>query len=48
MQNKLSLKMFLRGYREFAEHCTQMEFVRFEDFTQNPVAALNILCGRLK
>ena len=48
LQNKLSLEMFLRGYREFAEHCVQQGFLRFEDFTQNPDMALTTLCERLK
>lgn len=47
IQGKLTLKSFLRGYRQFAESCTQIGFVRYEDFVSNPDVQLRILCERL-
>jgi hypothetical protein len=47
VHGKLSLEAFMRGYRRFAEHCTQIGFVRYEDFTRGPREALQLLCREL-
>lgn len=47
MQNCLDVKTYLQGYRAFAEHCTRIGFIRYEDFTADPETVLATLCGRL-
>lgn len=47
MQGKLTLDMYLKGYRQFAECCEQIGFVRYEDFSSEPEVQLGILCERL-
>ena len=44
---KLNLDEFLRDCRRFAETVRNIGFVRYEDFTHNPDAALQDLCQRL-
>jgi len=48
MKEKLTLDVFLSGYRNFAEHCVRTGFVRYEDFTRAPEDELITLCERLK
>lgn len=47
MEN-VTLEMFLHGYFGFAEHCVDIGFVRFEDFTRNPENQLRVLCDRME
>lgn len=47
MQEKLSLDVYLSGYRKFAEHCINTGFIRYEDFTREPEHELTALCERL-
>ena len=35
MQDNLTLEAFLEGYRRFAEHCSQIGFIRYEDFAHD-------------
>ena len=43
----LDLDRFLRGHRLVAEMAVETGFVRYEDFTREPDAALRRLCGLL-
>jgi len=43
MQGKISLPLFLKGYRKYAEKCADMDYIKYEDFTEAPEA----LCARL-
>jgi hypothetical protein len=47
MQGRRDLGRFLMGYRRFAEMAAETGFVRYEDFTREPDAALRRLCGLL-
>ena len=47
MQEKITLDLFLSGYRKFAEHCVDIGFIRYEDFTREPEHELTTLCERL-
>ncbi len=44
----LSLDSFLHGYHQFAVHCAEIGFFKYEDFTKNPETQLRLLCNRLK
>lgn len=46
-ENYLSLETFLKGCRHFAEVGLQSGFIQYEDFTSNPDAVLEDLCGVL-
>jgi len=48
LQEKLTLEQFLKGYLEFAKIASQIGFIRYEDFTQNPDAELQTLCNNLE
>jgi hypothetical protein len=48
LQGKISVGEFLRGYARFSEHCIDIGFVRYEDFTVDPDAQLRTLCERLR
>jgi predicted O-linked N-acetylglucosamine transferase (SPINDLY family) len=48
MQGKLTLEMFLRGYVKFAEHSARIGFVRYEDFTAEPIWQMKIICEKLR
>lgn len=47
VSQNLSLDVYLKGYRRFAEHCVKTGFIRYEDFTNQPVEQLTELCRRL-
>lgn len=48
MRGQLSFEDFLAGYRHFAEQCVRTGFIRYEDFTREPVKEMRKLCGHLK
>ncbi|MHC4487747.1 MAG: O-linked N-acetylglucosamine transferase family protein [Planctomycetota bacterium] len=48
IQGKLTLEMFLRGYLRFAEHSVRIGFVRYEDFTAQPLWQMKIICEKLR
>jgi hypothetical protein len=48
MRGRLTLEMFLRGYLKFAEHSAGIGFVRYEDFTAEPVWQMKIICEKLR
>ena len=45
---KLSLAAYLRGYLKFAQYCSQTGFIRYEDFTAEPLWQMKILCEKLQ
>jgi hypothetical protein len=47
LRGKIDLDRFLIGYRRFAVFAAAMGFVRFEDFCDQPDAALQRLCEAL-
>ena len=47
LHGKISLEEFLRGYLRFAEHCSEIGFIRYEDFTKSPEKEMKLLCQRL-
>ena len=47
IREHLALEHFLKGYLEFARIVSQIEFIRYEDFTKNPDANLEKLCKTL-
>ena len=47
MEGWRDLGRFLKGYRHFAEMAAETGFVRYEDFTRDPDAALRRLCRLL-
>ncbi len=47
LNGKITLEVFLKGYRHFAEYCVRMGFIRYEDFVRFPEQQLQILCDRL-
>jgi hypothetical protein len=48
LHGQLTLATYLRGYRMFAEMCRQTGFVRYEDFSADPVREMGVLCERLQ
>lgn len=48
MQGLLDLDTFLTGYRRFAEQSSVTGFMRYEDFTRDPVHHLKELCRHLQ
>jgi protein O-GlcNAc transferase len=48
MQGQLNLDAFLCGYRHFAEQCASTGFMRYEDFVNNPVNEMRMLCEHLE
>lgn len=47
LQGKIDLDTYLTGYLRFAEFCSQIGFIRYEDFTRNPDEAFKALCANL-
>ena len=47
MKGKLDVESFLAGYRAFAESRRDLEWVRYEDFVQDPDGVLRRLCRGL-
>lgn len=47
VQGKLTMEVFLSGYRRFAETACELGFLRYEDFTADPRSLMKALCGRL-
>jgi hypothetical protein len=47
VQGKLTLDLFLAGYRRFAEQARAIGFYRYEDFAAEPSAIMRELCRRL-
>ncbi len=47
MQEELNLHDYFKGYRIFAEKAREVGFTRYEDFTENPDAALETICRGL-
>jgi len=47
-QHKLTVQIFLDGYEAFAKHCSNMPFVRYEDFTHSPKASMQNICRQLE
>ncbi|MDP7339971.1 MAG: hypothetical protein QF786_11700, partial [Vicinamibacterales bacterium] len=41
------VEAFLAGYRRFAEEAVRLDFVRYENFVEDPNGALTTLCERL-
>ena len=48
MQDNLALEAFLEGYHRFAEYCSQIGFIRYEDFAHDQELQLAVLCERLE
>ncbi len=48
VQGKLSLEMYLRGYLHFAKQGLGTGFVRYEDFTREPVWQMKVICEKLQ
>ena len=48
MSDRLQMEAFMQGCRHFAEAATDIGFVRYEDFTQNPDAILRVICEKLE
>ncbi len=48
MEGKLTLSVFLNGYRRFAEHCCLSGFIRYEDFVRSPERVMKRLCHQLQ
>ncbi len=48
LNEKLTLDIFLHGCAAFAEQAVKTGFVRFEDFTANPVDQIALVCGKLE
>ena len=48
MEGHLDLEAFLAGYRRFAEQATASGFMRYEDFTREPVTQIEQLCQQLQ
>jgi hypothetical protein len=47
LEGKLTLEGFLKGYLEFAKNASEIGFIRYEDFTENPDHQLQSLCQKL-
>lgn len=45
--SNMPLADYLLGYRNFSEYANKIGFIRYEDFTLQPDAALSLLCNRL-
>lgn len=45
---RLTIERYLEGYLRFAEKSREVGFLRYEDFTRDPDAALALLCERLE
>jgi hypothetical protein len=48
MEGHLDLDAFLAGYQKFAEQAAASGFMRYEDFTREPVAQMERLCRHLQ
>jgi hypothetical protein len=48
LEGRLDLDAFLAGYRRFAEQAAASGFMRYEDFTREPVAQMKQLCRQLQ
>lgn len=48
IKGKLALDDFLAGYRKFAEQSVSTGYMRYEDFTQDPVPMMKLLCKALQ
>ncbi len=48
VQGHLGLDAFLAGYRRFAEQAAITGFMRYEDFTREPLAQMKQLCRQLQ
>jgi len=48
IHGRLDIDAFLTGYRYFAEQCITTGFMRYEDFTREPVPQMQALCIHLR
>jgi hypothetical protein len=48
MRERLSLADFLYGYRRYAEQCSCLGFLRYEDFVAHPEDSMKSLCRSLE
>ena len=48
MEGHLDLEAFLAGYRRFAEQAAASGFMRYEDFTREPITQMEQLCQQLQ
>jgi hypothetical protein len=48
MRERLALSDFLHGYRRYAEQCSRLGFLRYEDFVVRPEEAMKSLCRSLE
>ncbi len=48
MSGRLGLEPFLSGFRRYAERAARSGFVRYEDFTADPQAKMQLLCEKLQ
>jgi hypothetical protein len=47
MRERLALSDFLYGYRRYAEQCSRLGFLRYEDFVARPEEGMKSLCRSL-
>jgi hypothetical protein len=47
MEQRLTLETYLAGYRRFAERAAAQGFIRYEEFTVDPVSNMRLLCSNL-
>lgn len=48
LRQRLTLEVFLEGYRRFAREALDLGFIRYEDFTQDPDAEVAAMCAKLE
>ena len=48
IETSLPLELFLKGCADFAQEAVRIGFVRYEDFTKDPAAAMKTICERLE
>lgn len=48
MTGRLGLDAFLAGYRQHAEQAVESGFIRYEDFTAEPLLHMRTLCEKLR
>jgi hypothetical protein len=48
MKEHLDLDHYLKGYLEFAQQASEIGYVRYEDFTADPIWQMKIVCEKLQ
>ncbi|MHC4759520.1 MAG: O-linked N-acetylglucosamine transferase family protein, partial [Planctomycetota bacterium] len=48
MKGHLDIENYLKGYLEFARQAAQIGYIRYEDFTADPVWQMKIICEKLE